>query len=203
MGSSLFLLLIPYFIGAIPFGFLIGKCKGVDIRKEGSCNVGATNVFRVIGKKWGIFCFILDFLKGFLSLYLINFFTDSSYIHTLTLLFVVLGHMYSVFLKFKGGKGVATCMGGLSCLFPFSLLGIIFIWLIVFYSFHYVSLASILAGFFLPVLGSLECYIKGKGFYDVSVLILILVSFIIIIKHKANIKRLINKEEYSFKKENG
>ena len=123
--SLALLLLLSYLIGSIPFGYLIGRCHGLDIRKEGSGNIGATNVTRVIGPWWGKLCFLLDFLKGLLPAGSAVLLTGNGVLedpyHLLpaaATLAVVLGHIYPVFLKFRGGKGMSGCGGA-----RFSLLG--------------------------------------------------------------------------------
>ena len=103
-----------FLIGGIPFGYLIGKWNGKDIRKEGSCNIGATNVTRVVGKWWGKLCFLLDFLKGALPVFTaVALVRNDSYgiVPAVTAFAVVAGHIWPVYLKFKGGKGVATAAG--------------------------------------------------------------------------------------------
>lgn len=170
-----------FLIGSIPFGLLIAKSKGVDIRSHGSGNIGATNVLRVIGKGPGITCLVLDLLKGFIPVViainllrfgddlpmkylqvpaLINLtdpFPASSQfkvqlIHILTALFAILGHNYSPWIGFKGGKGIATTAGAFLGLLPFATLLLILIWVVVLVLTRYVSVASITAGIFLPVL---------------------------------------------------
>ena len=119
-----FPLVLSYFLGGIPFGFLVVRLiRKVDIRTVGSGNIGATNVTRVIGKKWGILVFILDFLKGFLAPLIVPLFIKepSTFIFILAVIAVVCGHNWTPFLQFKGGKGVSTTLGGimgLACKFP-------------------------------------------------------------------------------------
>ena len=101
--------LISYLSGSVPYGYLIGKMKGIDIRQHGSCNIGATNVTRVLGKGWGRLCFACDFLKGCLPVFLLSLFfckdaVTLKYLPVLCALFAVLGHIFPVWLKFKGGK---------------------------------------------------------------------------------------------------
>ena len=146
---------LSYFLGSIPFGFIVAYLvKEIDIRNFGSGNIGATNVFRVVGKGWGIFVFILDFLKGFLPLVLTKFLLTSpqdNYIFVLVAVMSVCGHSWTIFLKFKGGKGVATSLGamsGLSFIFPELRLVILLalcVWALVFLISRIVSLASLCA----------------------------------------------------------
>ncbi|MCM8786473.1 MAG: glycerol-3-phosphate 1-O-acyltransferase PlsY [Candidatus Omnitrophica bacterium] len=197
------LCLISYILGSIPFGFVIAYfVKKIDIRNFGSGNIGATNVTRVIGKFWGIVVFVLDFLKAFFPIIFAKSFLKTtsfdSYIFIFMALFSVLGHNWPIFLKFKGGKGVATSFGAMVALsFIFAKLWIaisigIISWLVVFFIWRYVSLASILAAiiFFISTL----VFLKDIEIKIFSFLLLILVIW----RHKKNIKNLIIKEEYRF-----
>ena len=173
-----FLPIAAYILGSIPFGVLIAKSKGIDIREHGSGNVGATNVFRVVGKGFGISCLLLDFLKGFLPVLVATdvfrvagtapalavpaFATLNSgfpadqhlYAHSLqviTALAAIMGHNYSVFLKGGGGKGIATSAGVLIALMPGVFLGSFLVFATTFYFTRYVSLGSILGALSIPV----------------------------------------------------
>ena len=154
-------LFLAYFLGAIPTAYLAGRwCKGIDIREHGSKNVGATNVFRVLGKGPGVIVLFIDILKGVLAVVAIPFILGLQPIIYFILfgLAVVCGHNWTIFLKFKGGKGVATSLGvliGLTMTIASMRLIVVLcvlIWLGVFVGFGYVSLASIVAVFFLPFL---------------------------------------------------
>jgi glycerol-3-phosphate acyltransferase PlsY len=184
------LLIIAYLLGAIPFGYLIGKWKGLDIRQKGSGNIGATNVARVLGKQYGIAVFVLDFLKGFIPTYIaVRWFGLDSWWVTAVGLAAVLGHMFTPFLGFKGGKGVATSAGVLFGISP--LLGLITlaVWFIVYKLSGYVSLGSIIAAFTAIFLGGMFAFPK-------NVLFLIgIVAVLILIKHKSNVERLIEGRE--------
>ncbi|MEI8348781.1 MAG: glycerol-3-phosphate 1-O-acyltransferase PlsY [Candidatus Omnitrophota bacterium] len=192
---------LSYLLGSIPFGLVIAYLvKKIDIRKFGSGNIGATNVVRVVGKSWGIFVFVLDFLKGFLPVILAKLFlaTAHTYIYILIGLCAVCGHNWPIFLKFKGGKGVATTLGvvcGLSVIFPILwivLLLSVSIWAIVFFIFRYVSLASILLAVSLCVFSFLFPLPSAiKWFLSV-------VAVFILIRHKKNIKNLLDKKEHRF-----
>ena len=184
----------------MPFGLIVAYLvKGIDIRKFGSGNIGATNVVRVVGKKWGILVFVLDFLKGFFPPFAAKFFIQpDNYAYISSAILPVFGHMFPVFLKFKGGKGVATSIGalcGLSIIFPklwFVLLISLGIWLIVFFVFRYVSLASLLLGlsfFIFSIIFSLPREVIGFS--------LILFIFITM-RHTKNIKNLFTKKEHRF-----
>jgi len=190
--------LIAYLIGSIPTGYIFGwLLKGVDIRKQGSGNVGATNVFRVVGKVPGVIVLILDILKGLLVVTLfarlllkaqlpINY----NLFKIILGLAVIAGHNWTIFLKFKGGKGVATSAGVLIGLEPLVVAICFLIWTTVFLITHYVSLSSIIAALFLPVF---------TFFFYRSSAELIIFSLIIcslgIYKHRSNIQRLLNGTE--------
>jgi len=178
-----------YFLGSIPFGFLVGKVKGVDLRKKGSGNIGATNVFRVVGKKEGIFVFILDFLKGFLP---VLYFSDISVpAGILALLGAVIGHMTTPFLRFKGGKGVATGFGGIVALMPIPALSAFGVWILFVAITRRISVGSLAAALSLPILYFYLSHTMYRSVLYISVLITILVF----ITHRKNIKRLIRGEE--------
>ena len=141
-----------YLVGSIPTGYLIGKSRGLDIRQHGSGNIGATNVWRVMGRNWGLFAFASDFLKGFLPLYLVrtlSFPVVDSW--TVTLLLVtcgiaaILGHNYTPWLGFKGGKGIATSAGMLGALMPWVLAVALSLWIITVLITRTVSIGSIAA----------------------------------------------------------
>jgi len=189
--------LIAYFIGAIPTGFLMTKIfAGADIRGAGSGNVGATNVYRVAGKVPGLLTLIIDIAKGVIVVtVVVNFFykylPDVDYIFYKTLmgLIVILGHIYSVFLKFKGGKGVATTIGVTAAIAPLALLVSLTVWLIVFIPTNYVSLGSLAFGVTLPI----AALLFDKPFY--VVIFCVILCMINTYKHKDNIKRLLKREE--------
>lgn len=182
-----------YFIGAIPFGYLIGKIfKKIDIRNHGSHNIGATNVFRVAGKKYGIICFILDILKGFIPVILISQFYHvqfESFLSVIGLKIIlgaaaVCGHIWPLYLKFKGGKGVATTFGVFLAIDPVSVLISFGIWLIFTVIFRIISLSSIIAAVSLPFIQAFN----GKSWY--VVLFTAVMVTIIVFRHKKNIGRL-------------
>ena|ERR1051325_4904425 len=160
MATLAMLLIGSYLLGSVPFGYLAGRLAGIDIRQVGSGNVGATNVVRVLGKKYGYPVFLLDFLKGFgavqLSMLMISGrppeWSSSEIVGILAGISSILGHLYSPWLKFKGGKGVATAAGALFTLAPVATLICIAIWVIVFWLTRYVSLASIVAAGLLPLI---------------------------------------------------
>lgn len=200
-----------YFLGAIPFGFLFAKRKGINIYEHGSGNIGATNVFRVMGKGWGILTSILDILKGFIPAMIIplmfsKFGMKDYYVPMqLSCAFAaIIGHCWPVYLKFKGGKGVATSAGAMIGLAPLPAVIALVVWLIVMFIFRFVSLASITAAIVLPVatwitffMGFME---KGTK-YDIYIpIVLTLLSLVIVLRHKKNIQRLLSGTENRFSK---
>lgn len=200
-------LIFSYLAGSVPFGFLIGKLKGIDIREHGSGNIGATNVTRVVGKWWGKGCFFCDFLKSALPVALVallcrkGIFADPWGILTsLAALCAVAGHIFPVWLKFKGGKGISTAAGAVLALNPPALLGAGIIWAALFFAFRYVSLASIFAAALLPVFawGALKAGLWNCT--NVELALFILLEVLAIVKHISNIKRLLNGTESRFEK---
>jgi len=196
------ILIGAYLIGAIPFGFLIGKMRGVDVRTVGSRNIGATNVFRTVGKKWGLLAFALDFLKGFLpTLAAVSMAGHGaggpegagglpSWLPIATGIACVVGHMLTPYMKFKGGKGVATAFGMLVALVP-GLVGVAFLVFVAFFALsHYISLGSCAAALFLAV-GVWFRWLGCEGAANLPQAILITaIALFVVWKHRANIKRL-------------
>jgi len=188
---------IAYLIGSLPTGFLMTKIfLGADIRNTGSKNVGATNVYRVAGKLPGLLTLVIDIAKGVLVVTLIaDFFytylpdVDYTFYKTFLGLIVILGHIYSVFLKFKGGKGVATTIGVTAAIAPLILLASLAVWLIVFIPTNYVSLGSLAFGLSLPI----SALLLDQPFY--VVIFCVILCVINTYKHKDNIKRLLKREE--------
>lgn len=189
--------LAGYLIGSISFAVIVARRQGVDILTAGSGNPGATNVKRVLGAKWGNIVFALDALKGLLAAgwpILLPGSGDPG-LAILGLLGALAGHSYSLFLKFRGGKGVATTMGGLLAIMPHSLLVGLLVWLAVYYSSRVVAIASILFAISLPL--------SAAGFYQINdprFLLGCALCLLIIIRHRSNISRLLQGKENSFKK---
>ena len=188
---ELLFILLTYLIASIPFGFIIGKLSGRDITKEGSGNIGATNVARTIGKKAGIFVLLLDALKGFIPVYLSKFYFDDPFVAVIAVV-AVIGHCYSVFMKFKGGKGVATGLGVLIALSPKVALIVITLWFGIFLTTGYVSLASVISTFMSWIMMN---YIEANYYFTIAALIS---SGIIVYKHSSNIERLLKGTENRF-----
>ena len=181
------IILISYFFGSIPFGLILTKIFiGKDIRKIGSGNIGATNVLRSGNKFMGYLTLTLDILKAVVPILFIKFYyNDQLYIASLS---VFIGHVFPVWLKFNGGKGVATYIGILFCLNYLS--GIVFciIWLLFFFIFKYSSLSSIVSSFFVPIF---KYFFISDPFYYFYFIMFIMIFY----THRENIKRLINKTE--------
>ncbi len=183
--------ILTYLISSIPFGLIVGKIFGKDVRKEGSKNIGATNVTRVIGKKAGALVLFLDFLKGFIPILYAKQIFEPKLVASLAIISVI-GHCFSIFLKFKGGKGVATGIGVLFALSPKTAYIIIMFWLGVFLTTGFVSLASILSASIAWVV----IHILEENLYFTFASFII--GLIIIFKHKENIDRLIKGTEHKF-----
>ncbi len=184
-------LILAYLCGAIPFGYIIAKIfKHIDIRKQGSGNTGATNVYRTISKPLGILTLILDALKGFIPVYLVTLTNPSSYwIVIAVALVTILGHIFTVFLNFKGGKGVATACGAFLAMNSLAVLICFSVFVIILLIFRYVSLASIFAAIMLPI--SLYLLHSSSELLVFSCVI----SVLVIVRHISNIKRLLNGTE--------
>ncbi len=199
------LLLFSFLIGSIPFGFLIARSKGVDIRQHGSGNIGATNVFRTLGKKWGVLVFVLDALKGALPVALAGVASqqfgilDPALASVLAGIATILGHNFTPWLGFKGGKGIATSAGVLLALVPVASLCITVVWFLVFKISRYVSLASIAAAISLPIAVGILLYL---GWLKSPVLLAfsILATLLAVWQHRSNIQRLLNGTESRFEK---
>lgn len=194
--------LLSYLFSGIPFAFIISKLfLKTDIRKVGSGNVGATNVYRIGGWKYGIPVFILDFLKGFIPTLISVFYFDKNLeISTIVAITTVLGHMFTPYLKFKGGKGAATSFGSFIVLFPFEILVCAIFFLISVVTTRIVAVGTIVSAFFLPivyfVMGKLlNITFPFKKFSNIDFLLIIIVVIFIILKHKSNIERLIKGNE--------
>ena len=187
------LVIVAYLLGNISPAIILGKIKGVDIKKEGSGNAGTTNVLRVLGKKAALITLLVDVLKGVVAVVLGRYLGDYT-TGTLCALAVFCGHIWPCFYNFKGGKGVATAFGallGINWILALSALGIVILGIVIS---KRMSVGSICAALLFPVL----CYFAEPDFIYVG----IVMAIIIIIKHRTNIKRLFKGEEpkLSFKK---
>lgn len=221
--------IIAFLLGSIPFGLLIAKSQGINIREHGSGNIGATNVLRVVGKKYGITCFVLDFLKGLLpsviGISLIQYAgqgqamvigalaehatvlaeSDRTLAQTMQLvtgLCCILGHNYSPWVGFKGGKGIATSAGVFMAFMPAAIPILILLWCAFFFTTRYVSVASIAASAALPATVFFGSWYHGKiadGTWNKPLFFFSLfIGFMAIWKHRSNIKKLMNGTENRF-----
>lgn len=202
MGISIGAAAAAYLIGSIPFGLLIGKLNGKDIRKEGSCNIGATNVTRVVGKWWGKLCFLCDFLKGLLpALLTLHYLEDGGgWLTAAAAVAAVLGHVFPIYLGFKGGKGVSTAAGAAMALCPPAVVIAGAVWAAVFFLSRYVSLASLAAALALPVSAWLLGYFQVVRFFPPFGFVMILFALLAFWRHRSNIVRLMNGTESRFAK---
>ena len=203
MGIAIGAVAAAYLIGSIPFGLLIGKLNGKDIRKEGSCNIGATNVTRVVGKWWGKLCFLCDFLKGLLPALLTLLYLENGggWLTAAAAVAAVLGHVFPIYLGFKGGKGVSTAAGAAMALCPLAVVIAGAVWAAVFFLSRYVSLASLAAALALPVSAWLLGYFQVVRFFPPFGFVMILFAVLAFWRHRSNIVRLLNGTESRFTKE--
>jgi glycerol-3-phosphate acyltransferase PlsY len=212
--TTTFAILIPlaYLIGSIPFGLLVGFAKGIDVRTAGSGNIGATNVARLLGRKFFFLVFFLDMSKSLLPMLIASMIVRRTgqrdwHIYLLWLCVgfaAVLGHMFSLFLKFKGGKGVATSAGVMLGLWPYyTLPGLIAIvvFIVVFLIWRYISLASVLSVCAFPVIYLALALWRGWPVLGDQLPLLVfacLIALMITIKHRSNISRLMKGTESRF-----
>lgn len=188
------LLALAFFLGSIPFGYLLFRLRtGGDIRQQGSGNIGATNVLRTAGRALGLLTLALDAAKGWFALYLVLRAAAPAWAIGTALLLVILGHVYSPWLRFRGGKGVATALGAFLALAPWALLVTLGIFALVAWFWRYVSLASICACLALPLL--LLTPLQGAADRPVIRLFAAAVAALIIARHHANIARLLRGTE--------
>jgi glycerol-3-phosphate acyltransferase PlsY len=179
---------VCYFLGSIPTGFLWAKVRGIDIRKVGSGNIGATNVMRALGKGPGLAVLLVDAAKGFLPVYVVpGLFpnVDRTALQITCCLFVIAGHNWTCWLKFKGGKGVATSSGAMLAVLPLPFLCAFGVWAITFAIWRYVSLASISAAVAMPI--ATLFHEKDMTLFAFTIIL----AAVVIYKHKPNIQRLL------------
>jgi len=200
--ETIAVLIIGYLIGSIPWAVIIAKRAGVDIFSVGSGNPGATNVLRTLGKPMGYSVFVLDFLKGVLAVCWFQFplfsFSGDLTLGLWGLPAAVVGHTYPIFTGFRGGKGVATAMGGLLAVMPACLLVGLFVWLLTFYLTKYVAVASIAFGLSLPVC-SLVFSASDQGVVGQTMLAFVVMGWIVW-RHRSNLARLRAGTENRFEK---
>jgi glycerol-3-phosphate acyltransferase PlsY len=192
------MILISYLLGSIPFGYLVGKyLKGIDIRKYGSGNIGVANSFRVMGTKYALLVLLGDCLKGFLAVSLAQkLLPEPMWFLLLIGIFTIIGHNWSAFLRFKGGKGIATTYGVVLSFYPLIAVISAIIWALIVLATKFAALGSILSVFVMLVLSLIfNTPIEFKIF-------VIVVLLFALIRHRSNINRLINKKEHKINTEN-
>lgn len=205
--SFIILIVVSYLLGSIPFGVLIVKAHGKDLRSIGSGNIGATNVSRALGRKWAYICFLLDCLKGLVPMLAAKPLVRPLTVTALSLWLTVgcaaiLGHIFPIYLKFKGGKGMSTCMGIVLGLYPYyTLPGIIafIVWVACVLLWRYISLASIISAVVFPI--SLITAILSLQNWPLAdlwplVIVALALSALVIVRHVENIKRLLEGSEH-------
>lgn len=203
----LILIVVSYLLGSIPFGVIISRAHGKDLQKIGSGNIGATNVARALGRKWAYVCFALDVLKGLVPMLASKLLiSEEPTIAELSLWLVVgcaaiAGHVFSVYLRFKGGKGVSTCLGVVLGLFPYyTIPGLIAfaIWIACVLMWRYISLASIIAALMFPLILIVMIILRGDWSFACLwplVLVAFLMLVLVLLRHVENIKRLLDGSE--------
>ncbi len=195
--------LLAYFIGSIPSAIWVSKWFfGIDVRDYGSNNAGATNTFRVIGKVAGFIVLFFDILKGWISVKLLTnlIFYDPNSLEFINMQLIVgitavLGHVFPIYEKFQGGKGVATLMGIILAINFSAAIGCVIIFLVIFLFFNYVSLGAIVAAIFFPIITIFILRVESLSLIYFSIFI----SILVILTHKPNIFRLLNKDENKMK----
>jgi len=205
MLTLVFVLVASYLLGSIPFGYLAGRIAGIDIRQAGSGNIGATNVVRVLGKRYGYPVFLLDFFKGLGAVEIAIAFAraarpewGSPEVYGILAAFAsVIGHSFPPWLKFRGGKGVATSAGALFGLMPLAMLIGVAIWIVVFWLTRFVSLASLVTAITLPlVIAILTRLNEGRAralFYSA-----LCIAAVVVWQHRSNLSRLMRGREPRF-----
>jgi len=186
------MLLFAYLLGSVPIGFLMGFISGVDVRQEGSGNVGATNVARVMGKGRGVLTLLGDAGKGYIPVFLSLQLELDFWVSAVTAFVAFLGHLYPVFLKFKGGKGVATALGVFLALTPMGAGILVLVFFLVVIFSRMVSLGSLVASVLAPIIfwySSGSLYLVGLSF---------LIALFTIARHRDNIQRMISGVEPRF-----
>jgi glycerol-3-phosphate acyltransferase PlsY len=194
--DQFFLMLLlagAYLLGSIPTGLLLGKVYGIDVRKEGSGNIGATNLYRTVGRKVGVMTLTGDCLKGLMPVLAVKYSTLPVEYAAWVGLAAFCGHVFSVFLKFRGGKGVATALGVFLALSPIAVAIAVGVFIVLMLVWRYVSLGSISAAAVMPI----AAWALGEG--RATGVVTMIVAVIVILRHSENIKRLAAGTESRFK----
>ncbi|VVM06896.1 glycerol-3-phosphate acyltransferase PlsY [Methylacidimicrobium cyclopophantes] len=203
MGWATALLFASFLLGSIPFGYCIGRLRGIDLRTQGSGNIGATNAWRILGARWGCGIFVLDFLKGALPAIGGLHFSPAlsvpmtDLLGSLAGLAAILGHNFTPWLRGRGGKGIATSAGVLLALTPWAFLVVLGTWASLFLLCRIVSLASLGAALIFPIATGL--LYPGRS---VLLAFSIFASLLAILRHRSNIRRLIQGQESRFGRKN-
>lgn len=186
--------MLSYLLGSVPFGYIVGLVNGIDIRRHGSRNIGATNVARVIGLPMGILVFALDVGKGALAAGVLSRLPVHEGVGETAAIFcgtaVILGHMFPVFLSFRGGKGVATACGVMGCVVPVATAVALGVWVVVFGWTRYVSVASLSSALAISTC-ALVLHIDNPDAHAPQILFVTVMAVAVILTHIPNIKRLI------------
>ncbi len=200
--SYLLTALFSYLLGSVPFGYLVARWRGIDIRNHGSGNIGATNVLRVLGKRYGYPVFLCDVLKGFVPVRLACLLASNHPTHgpyvlpIIAAVCAILGHSFPVWLRFSGGKGVATSAGACLSLMPWATLIVAVVWGVTFFALRFVSLASIVAAIALPV----SVFLLPRTRDPVLLGFAIAISLLVLLRHRGNIRRLLAGSEPRFRR---
>ena len=197
--------LVAYLLGSFPAGYIAGRLVGVDIRKVGSGNVGATNVTRVLGKRFGYPVFLVDFAKGLAAVMLAVIMakaaqSSAQFVDLCAAIGAIcslMGHSYSIWLGFRGGKGVATLMGALFGINWITALIVCVVWIAVFEATRYVSLASIAAAVALPIAVAIVLFLKGLP-TPIPLYFSFCLGAIVVVRHRSNLSRLVKGTEPRF-----
>ena len=184
---------VAYLLGSIPSGLLLGKAYGIDVRREGSGNIGATNLYRTVGRKVGVLTLVCDCLKGFIPVLLVKLSALPADLAAWVGLAAFCGHVFSVFLRFKGGKGVATALGVFLALSPWAVAIALGVFLALVFKWRYISLGSMVAAAAMPP----AVFLLGCS--RAVLLVTAFVAVIVIVKHHENIKRLVGGTENKFR----
>lgn len=197
--------LLAYLLGSLPTGYIAGRLVGVDIRKVGSGNVGATNVTRVLGKRFGYPVFLVDFAKGLAAVMLAVIMakaaqSSAQFVDLCAAIGAIcslMGHSYSIWLGFRGGKGVATLMGALFGINWITALIVCVVWIVVFEATRYVSLASIAAAVALPIAVAIMLFLKELP-TPIPLYFSFCLGAIVVVRHRSNLSRLVKGTEPRF-----
>jgi glycerol-3-phosphate acyltransferase PlsY len=197
--------LLAYLLGSLPTGYIAGRLVGIDIRKVGSGNVGATNVTRVLGKRFGYPVFLVDFAKGLAAVMLAVIMAKAAQSSAqfvdlcaaISAICSLMGHSYSIWLGFRGGKGVATLMGALFGINWITALIVCVVWIVVFEATRYVSLASIAAAVALPIAVAIMLFLKELP-TPIPLYFSFCLGAIVVVRHRSNLSRLVKGTEPRF-----